>query len=155
MRLCDSDGKPDAARAPAPGRPTRAGGFVNAAILDRAAGVVRVRWYADAESAPAWEATTRLDTRILYLALLDADASGRVYLGAHTGREQPAPPYAIVDEALVLVAYGPRGGEQDRLVLPAPPPSEDAFRELYVGDDGTVYWMRRTAAGVVVEAYRL
>jgi hypothetical protein len=41
------------------------------------------------------------------------------------------------------------------MTLPAPPPREESFRDLYVGDDGTIYWMRRTATGVVVEAYRL
>lgn len=155
MRLADAAGNADRARAPAPGRPTRAGRFVNAAIVDKQSGTVRVRLYDDAESAPAWETTVRVGAPILYLALLDGDAAGRVYLGAHTGREQPTAPYAIVDESLVLVALSATGTEQDRLVLPAPPPREEAFRDLYVGDDGTIYWMRRTAAGVVVEAYRL
>ncbi len=155
MQLADSDGRAADVRAPAPGRPTRAGRFVAAAIADRQSGSVRVRLYADAESAPAWETTVRLGAPVLYLALADGDAAGRVYLGARTGREQATPPYAIVDESLVLVALDDAGREQARLTLPAPPATEEAFRELYVGDDGTIYWMRRSAAGVVVEAYRL
>jgi hypothetical protein len=91
----------------------------------------------------------------MFLALLDGDASGRVYIGAHTGHEAAAPPYAITDETLVVVALAADGSEAGRLTLPAPPPSEAAFRDLYVGDDGTIYWMRRTPAGVVIEAYRI
>ena len=41
-----------------------------------------------------------------------------------------------------------------QLSAPAPPPREEAFRDLAVGDDGTIYWMQRTPGGVVLEAYR-
>ncbi|MGZ3428698.1 MAG: hypothetical protein ACXVCV_18725, partial [Polyangia bacterium] len=155
LRLADARGAADGARTPAPGRPTRAGTFLSAAIVDRAAGRARISLYDDLKGDLAWQTTVDFGAPILFLALLDADASGRVYIGAHTGRESAAPPYAISDESLTLVALTPDGNEGARLTLPAPPPHEESFRDLYVGDDGTIYWMRRTAAGVVVEAYRL
>jgi len=91
----------------------------------------------------------------MFLALLDADAAGEVFVAAHTGHESRTPPFRIEDESLTVVKLTRDGAPAGRLTLPAPPPREEAFRDLYVGDDGTVYWMRRTAAGVVIEAYRL
>lgn len=154
-RITDAEGMPDTTHTPAPGRPTRVGSYVNGAIVDRTAGRARVAYYATLDNTPTWQATVDFGAPIMFLALLDADASGRVYVGAHTGKEAPNPPYAIGDEALTIVALDTNGSERARMTVPAPPPREESFRDLYVGDDGTIYWMRRTAAGVVVEAYRL
>jgi hypothetical protein len=154
LHLCDAEGRADAARRSAPGRPTRDGRFVAAAIVDRDGGHAQVRVFGS-DGAPAWGATVDFGAPLMFIALLDADAGGSIYAGAHTGHESAAPPYRIEDEALTLVALTPDGAERARLTVPAPPPHEEAFRDLYVGDDGTIYWMRRTSAGVVVEAYRL
>ena len=102
-----------------------------------------------------WETTVDFGAPLMFIALLDGDAAGRIYIGAHTGHEATQPPYAITDETLVIVAIARDGNVAGRLTLPATPPREESFRDLYVGDDGTIYWMRRTAAGVVVEAYRI
>ncbi|HEX8952493.1 MAG TPA: hypothetical protein VF945_11645, partial [Polyangia bacterium] len=150
-----ASGAPSAAHQPLPGRPTRAGRFVAAAIVDRAAGRARVTLADDAGGDQAWQTTVDFGAPLMFVALLDGDAAGRIYIGAHTGHESPAPPYAIADETLVVVALAADGTEAGRLTLPAPPPREESFRELFVGDDGTIYWMRRTPAGVVVEAYRI
>lgn len=143
----------DGART-APGRPTRDGRFVAGAIVDRAAGRARVQVFAG-DGTPAWDAVVDFGAPLMFLALLDGDAGGSIYVGAHTGRESATPPYRIDDESLTLVALGPDGRERARLTLPAPPPREEAFRELWLGDDGTLYWMRRSDGGVTVEAYRL
>jgi hypothetical protein len=155
LRLAGADGSADAAHTVAPGRPTRAGNFVSAAIVDRAAGRARVSECDDMKGDLVWQTTVDFGAPLMFIALLDGDAAGRVYIGAHTGHESTSPPYAIGDESLTVVALAPDGNEAGRLTLPAPPPKEESFRDLYVGDDGTIYWMRRTAAGVVVEAYRL
>jgi hypothetical protein len=155
VRLADAEGGPDGAHLAAPGRPTRAGTYVAAAIADRAAGRARVSLFTAIDNTPAWQVTVDFGAPLMFLALLDGDAAGRVYVGAHTGRESTSPPYAVVDESLTIVALGADGTEAGRITLPAPPPREESFRDLYVGDDGTIYWMRRTAAGVVVEAYRI
>lgn len=154
-RIADADGMPDATHLPAPGRPTRAGHFVSAAIVDRAQGRARVSLFTGLDNAPAWQTVVDFGAPLLYLALLDGDAAGRTYIGAHTGRESASPPYAVTNETLTVIALAPDGSEAGRLTLPAPPPREESFRDLYVGDDGTIYWMRRTPAGVVVEAYRI
>ena len=154
-RIADADGMPDGTHLPAPGRPTRAGHLVSAAIVDRAAGRARVSFFSALDNAPAWQTVVDFGAPLLYVALLDGDAAGRTYIGAHTGRESASPPYAVTNETLTVIALGPDGSEAGRLTLPAPPPREESFRDLYVGDDGTIYWMRRTPAGVVVEAYRI
>jgi len=155
QRITDPEGMPDSAHVPAPGRPTRAGSFVAAAIADRAAGRASVTFYATLANTPTWQVTVDFGAPIMFLTVLDADAAGRVYIGAHTGNEGAAPPYAIINESLTIIALGSGGSEAARMTVPAPPPREESFRDLYVGDDGTIYWMRRTATGVVVEAYRL
>lgn len=154
LRLGDAEGRVDPARPTVPGRPLRDGRFVAAAIADKQAGRARVQVF-DAGGAKAFDTTVDFGAPLLYLALLDGDAAGSIYLGAHVGHEAPSPPYRIDDEALSLVALTADGSLRAQRVLPAPPPREESFRDLYVGDDGTIYWMRRTAAGVVVEAYRL
>lgn len=154
LELADAEGRAVASRPRAPGRPLPDGRFVTGAIADRAAGTARVR-VLDGDGNPAWEAAVSFGAPLMFLALLDGDSAGDVFVGAHVGHESPAPPYRIEDEALVLVALGPDGRERARLTLPAPPPAEESFRDLSVGDDGTIYWMRRTASGVVIEAYRL
>ena len=83
-------------------------------------------------------------------------AAGRVFVAVHTARESPTPPYALVDERLRVAALEDDGSAVPaQLDVDAPPPREEAFRDLSVGDDGTIYWMRRTPDGVVIEAYRL
>jgi hypothetical protein len=154
LRLIDGAGNLDASRRAAPGRPTRDGRFVSAAIVDRAAGRIRLQLF-NSDGSPAWSEAIDCGAPIMYIALLDSDAAGDLFIAAHTGHESAAPPYRITDETLVAIALGPSGGELGRLTLPAPPPPDEAFRDLYVGDDGTLYWMRRTPAGVEIMSYRL
>jgi hypothetical protein len=150
-----ADGRAPTTPPTAPGRPTRDGGFVAAAIVDRNAGTVVVHRFA-ADGSPRWDALVRLGAPILFLALVDADAAGEVYVAAHTGQPSATPPYAIVDERLRVAAVANDGSVvPSQLSVPAPPPREETFRDLSVGDDGTIYWMRRTPDGVVIEAYRL
>jgi hypothetical protein len=154
LRLVDAAGNADAARTPAPGRPTRDGRFVNAAIADRNAGTARVQLF-DAGGQAAWAVDVGFGAPIMYIALLDSDAAGDLFIAAHTGHEATTAPFKIEDETLCAIALSPSGDELGRLTLPAPPPAEEAFRDLAVGDDGTLYWMRRTPAGVQLESYRL
>jgi hypothetical protein len=155
LQLLDAGGAPVAARANAPGRPTRDGGYVSAAITDRAAGTITVQRF-DAAGKARWDALVPLGAPILYIALLDADAAGNVYVAAHVGHPAATAPYAIADETLRISGIDVDGRVAPApLIVPAPPPREEAFRDLAVGDDGTIYWMRRTPGGVVIEAYRL
>jgi hypothetical protein len=154
-RVATADGNSDPARPSLPGRPSRDGrDFLSGAIADRAAGTAIVRAL-DAAGQPLWQATVAFGAPLLYIVLLDSDAAGNVYVGAHVGHESTAPPYAIVDEQVIIAGLGPDGATRGALALPAAPSEEEAFREFTVGDDGTIYRMLRSEAGVVVEAYRL
>jgi hypothetical protein len=155
VRLADQDGNGSSDRPTLPGRPTRDGRlYLNGAIADRAAGAVVVRAF-ERDGTLAWEAPLSLGAPVVLIALLDSDAAGSVYFGAIVGRESAAPPYRVVDPELILRALTPDGRERGALVLPWVPAEEESFRELTVGDDGTIYRMRRTAEGVVVERYRI
>jgi len=154
LGLLDAGGAALPSRPALPGRPTRDGGYVSAALADRAAGTVAVRRFG-ADGAPVWDTVVDFGAPLLFIALLDADAAGVVYVAVHTGHERSSAPYDIVDETLRIAAIDTDGrAHAAELSLPAPPPREEAFRDLSVGDDGTIYWMRRTPGGVVIEAYR-
>jgi hypothetical protein len=154
--LIDGDGNADSGRRPVPGRPTRSGQrLVSAGIADRQAGTARVAVLDARSGSPVWDATVSFGAPIMYIALVDADAADDVVIAAHTGHEASTPPYRIEDETLAAIALSPSGDELGRMTQPAPPPPEEAFRDLWLGDDGTLYWMRRSTTGVQVEAYRL
>lgn len=142
-------------RATLPGRPRRDGGiYLRCAIADRKAGIVRLdAMFAD--SVPAWTVNLPLGAPVLRIALCDSDAAGNTYVGANVGLESTTPPYAIVEEKLVLIAIDPAGSPRGTLTLPTKPAPEETFRELEVGDDGTIYRMVITDQGLVVETYRL
>jgi hypothetical protein len=154
VRIADAGGGP-VDRTTLPGRPSRDGQlFLNAAIGDRAAGQVLVSALAR-DGQLVWQTPVSLGAPVLYLVLFDSDAAGSVYLGGRVGHESAAPPYRVVDEAIVLVALSPGGAPRGSLTLPAAPSEEESFRELTVGDDGTIYRMVASADGVRIEAYRL
>jgi hypothetical protein len=158
--LFDAAGTPSPRRAHVPGRPTRDGGYVSAAVVNRAAGSVLVHRFS-ADGSPRWDAIVLFGAPLIYIALLDSDAAGNVFLGVHTARQSPTQPSpsGLVDETLRVAAIVDDGDggriEPEQLSVDAPPPREEGFRDLSVGDDGTIYWMRRTPDGVVIEAYRL
>jgi hypothetical protein len=155
VRVALADGTSDAERPTAPGRPSRDGRqWLSGAIADRAAGTALVRGL-DADGNVRWQELVSLGGPILYLTLLDSDGAGNVYLAGHTGRESAQPPYPLVGEELVIVGLGPEGAPRGMLALPASPPAAESYRELAIGDDGTIYRMVLTAGGVVVETYRL
>ncbi len=153
VRVADSDGSSDADRPTAPGRPSRDGRvYLSGAIVDRAAGSVTVRGL-DGSGALLWQSTVGLGAPILYLSLLDSDAAGNVYLAGHVGRSSLQPPYLIEDEQLIVVSLSPDGTPRGSLSLEAAPPEAESFRDLTVGDDGTLYRMVLGPSGVTIETY--
>lgn len=142
-------------RSTLPGRPRRDGGiYLRCAIADRKAGIVRLdAMFAD--SVPAWGVSLPLGAPVIRVALCDSDLAGNTYVGANVGLESTTPPYAIVEEKLILIAVDPAGTPRGTLTLPTKPAPEETFRELEVGDDGTIYRMVITDQGLVVETYRL
>src|SRR5207248_8899371 len=75
LRLVDGNGNLDATRRAAPGRPTRDGRFVAAAIADRAAGTARVQLF-NRDGSAAWSELVDFAGPIMFIALLDSDAAG-------------------------------------------------------------------------------
>jgi hypothetical protein len=154
VRVAFANGHSDPERATAPGRPSRDGRqWLSGAIADRAAGTALVRGLGD-DGQARWQALVLLGAPILYLSLLDSDGAGNVYLAGHTGSESAQPPYSITDEQLVIVGLGPEGTPRGLLALPAARPAAESYRELAIGDDGTIYRMVLGPAGVTVESYR-
>jgi hypothetical protein len=155
LRIADANGTASTDRPTLPGRPRRDGrAFLNGAITDRGAGLVSVRAF-DAAGTLLWETPVGMGAPVLHLVLLDSDLAGNVYVAGEVGRESPNPPYQLTDLKVVIVALAANGSLRATLTVDAAPAAEESFRPLAVGDDGTVYRMRRTAEGVVVEAFRL
>jgi hypothetical protein len=154
VRVALANGNSDADRPTAPGRPSRDGrDYLSGAIADRSAGTALVRAL-DADGNVLWQQVVSLGAPILHLTLVDSDAFGNVYVAGHTGSESKAPPYSIVDEKLVIISLSPDGSPRGMMALPAEPPATEIFRELAIGDDGTIYRMVSSDAGVIVETYR-
>ncbi len=146
---------PAGPRQTLPGRPRRDGGiYLRCAIADRKAGIVRLEAVLR-DGTPAWTVNLPLGAPVLRIRLVDSDLTGSSYVGAEVGLESSTPPYAIVDQKLVLVAIDPAGQPRGTLALPSKPSPEETFRELTVGDDGTIYRMVITDQGVTIETYRL
>jgi hypothetical protein len=154
VRVALANGNSDPDRPTAPGRPSRDGSdFLSAAIADRAVGTALVRAL-DLDGNVLWQQLVSLGAPILHLTLVDSDAFGNVYLAGHTGRGSAAPPYSIVDEKLVIISLSHDGSPRGMMALDAAPPATESFRELAIGDDGTIYRMVSSDSGVTIETYR-
>lgn len=152
-RIADAAGN-TVPREQLPGRPTRDGRwFVTAAIADRGQGTVRLRAFDRATRQPAWESTVSVEAPLLAVLMLDSDRQGMIYLGATTGHESPQPPFAIVDEAIVVVRVGMGGQARGAIRLPVPPGPDETFRSLSVDDDGDILALQPGPAGLDVVRY--
>ncbi len=146
---------PSGERQTLPGRPRRDGGiYLRGAIADRKAGIVRLEALLR-DGVSAWAVNLPYGAPVLRIVLLDSDRAGNAYVGATVGLEAASPPYAIVEEKLVIIAVDPAGTPRGTLTLPGRGATEETFRELSVGDDGTLYRMVTSDEGVRVETYRI
>lgn len=154
VRVAGADGQPADLQETIPGRPSRDGKlFLKAGVIEKPEGRVYVQAH-DAQLKLAWETPLNLGRPLLHLLLLDSDIKGNVYLGAEVGQEDPAT-HDFVDLATLVIRLDPAGHLDG--VLELPPTTADAaetFRPLVIGDDGTVYHMVPSTAGVTVTAYR-
>jgi len=152
--VADKDGKQTDLEQVLPGRPTRDGKqFIKAGIASRKAGKVYVQSH-DIKGALLWEVPLTLDRPVLQILLLASDSSGRIYLGAEVGREDPQT-QKTVDQATAVQRLSRLGKPDGVLLLPASTtdPAE-TYRPLSVSPDGVVYQMLPSALGVTVTAYR-
>ncbi|MFO0579560.1 MAG: hypothetical protein U1A78_36645 [Polyangia bacterium] len=155
VRIADGSGASLSERQELPGRPSRDGHLIlAAALLDRAAGTVRVRAFQRATLQPLWERAVQLEAPVLHILLLDSDRSGRVYVAAAIGHEDPNPPYKLVDESITAVRLDSGGSERGRLHLPPLPDADEAMRPLAVDDSGDLFVMAPTPQGLELRRYR-
>jgi hypothetical protein len=154
VRVADGSGASTGERTELPGRPSRDGRLIlAAALLDRAAGTVRVRAFHRATLQPAWERALQLEAPVLHILLLDSDRAGRVYLAAAIGHEDPNPPYKLLDESITAVRLDSGGSERGRLRLPPLPDADETLRPLAVDDGGDLFVMAPTPQGLEIRRY--
>jgi hypothetical protein len=137
-----------------PGRPSRDGRlYLKAAVVEKSAGRIYVQAHAQKDRDLAWETPLNLGRPLLHLLMLDSDRSGQVYVAAEVGQEDPQT-HAFHDLATLVIRLSPEGRLDGVLSLP-PTTAEAAetFRPLVVGDDGTIYHMLVTEAGLQVTAH--
>ncbi len=152
VRIGDTSGQPDAERPTLAGRPTRDGrALLRAELVDRAAGVVRVRLLDRQTGQERLARNVSLGTPLFAIAQLDSDRSGRVYLAVHAGRETPSG--EVVGEELRVACLGPSLEPRGMARLPPNVLPDESFRDLAVTDDGRLLYMHRTTAGVTVDTY--
>ncbi len=141
----------DPRRPAEPGRPSRDGRYyLWAAIADRAAGVANVRVF-DRDANLVWAQPVSFPRAIIHLLLLDSDRRGYLYVGGLVGDDTGETLTSLSTVVLRLrLADGALAGA---ITLPANTSPDEVFRELSVGDDGTVYQMMPGADGLTVSAY--
>jgi hypothetical protein len=151
VRIADADGHEDTARPTLWGRPTRDGAqLLRAEITDRGRGVVRVSVAARENGAMDWSTEVSVENPVLYLAMLDSDARGRVYVAVETGVVTAE----SVRDAATFVARLDRAGAVDATMrLPALAGGDEVFRPMCVDAEGAVYVMDPTREGVEVARY--
>ncbi len=153
VRLADASGHADRDRPTLWGRPTRDGKqLLRAAITDRAAGTLTVSVAARSNGAMDFASTVTLDGPILHLVLLDSDRRGRIYAAAAIGRPGPA---GVTDERVAVVRLERDGRVSGRIALPALPEADEVFRPVAVDDDGAIYELVSSPAGLAVVRFEL
>ncbi|MFO0646655.1 MAG: hypothetical protein U0326_10485 [Polyangiales bacterium] len=153
VRVADAEGHEDTSRPTLWGRPTRDGGqLLRAAIEDRARGVLRVSVAARSNGAMDWSTAVPAGAPVLYLAMLDSDARGRVYVAAETGVVSAEGPRDLA----TFVARLDRAGVVEVAVrLPPLAGGDEVFRPMSVDDEGAVYVMDPSREGLVIARYAL
>ncbi len=151
VRVADANGREDPDRPTLWGRPSRDGAqLLRASIEDPARGVLRVSVAARANGAMDWSSTVSTDAPVLYLAMLDSDARGRVYVAAATGR---ASPDGARDVATFVARLDGAGAVEATMTLPALAGGDEVFRPMRVDDEGAVYVMAPSREGVEITRY--
>lgn len=156
VRIADADGNADAERPELPGRPTRDGRVVvSVVILDRAGAKAAVTAFQRETLELAWRQDVVFSMPIVQILMVDSDLAGNVYVAAHVGRESDREPYMIVEEVIQVVKLGTTGELLGSIDLPASSTGDENLRPLSVGDDGAIYAMQPTEAGMTVGRYEV
>ena len=155
VRIAGADGRFDAERKVAPGRPSRDGSaFVKAARAGRRSPLVTVSVFGR-DATPRWQRTLLFARTVMNLVLLDTDLGGHLFVAALVADEATAAPFALEGLAIEVLRVGlADGADGGALILRAPQGPEESFRELAITDDGEVLQMLPQPDGMRIESYR-
>jgi hypothetical protein len=147
VRVGGSDGKADPTRPEVPGRPSRDGkAWLTANIVDSAAGVVMLTVIDRPTNAHRFTRQYTLMGVVPALDLLDSDLAGTVYLGAVV--QTPSPSGGEAVPSIAVLCLDPHDGHPvGHAMFPANADADETFKEITLGDDGTLYFLHRTESG--------
>jgi hypothetical protein len=151
-RVGDLAGRVDNERQKLDGRPSKDGkSLVSVRLLDREGGKFMVRVVDRSTDELRLQKQVVMTKPLIDLVFLDTDLEGRIYAGAHVGRE--IEPGKLSGEAIHVVCLGSTGAVEGTAVLPANTGGEETFRDLSLLGDGVLVYMERSEQGVVVREY--
>jgi hypothetical protein len=154
VRIGKTDGKADQARGEVPGRPSKDGAnYFTLMLVDAPQGLVALTAVAKATLEHRFTRQLAFGQPLVNLVLLDTDASGVTYVGAHVelpGSTLESPKLGVV----VLCVDGRDGSPLGRSAFVGNTVAEESFRELTVGGDGSILFLRRTEQSASLERYR-
>jgi hypothetical protein len=149
VRIADAQGRPEEPRSSVPGRFSLDGRSLLTALREGShAAVVLARPADDPGRTPDLFARVEFPLPVLQLCALESDRLGRVFLGASLARFEEREPYAVLEEAEVVVILQPDGREAGRVVFPARSMPEEQFRPILVTPDGVIYQLGFTPYGI-------
>lgn len=148
VKVGDTTGAPAEPRTEVPGRPSQDGqSYLNAGIIDAAAGRVYVAAVDRASGAHRFTRELRMKGEVHGIVLLDSDKAGTIYFAVELHQE-PATHW-IVLQCLEPLRGTPVGGA----ILPANTMPEETFRDLTALEDGGVLLALRSLSGVSYQRY--
>jgi len=137
------------------GRPSRDGQqLIQAAITSRNTGNLVVRGL-DLDGTQRWESALFTSPIILSIVLCETDSAGDVFVGVTHAMTTST--HDLTGETLDLFRLRSDGTPVGHTSVAHAPSTLEHFRELSVGDDGTVYWMHPAAdgSGIVVDSFSI
>jgi hypothetical protein len=121
------------------GRPSKDGTLLLTAVLQPAEGRAILNAQDRKSGSLRFARSIPYPKPLRGIVLLDTDAQGTIYLGTNAG-SPPATHIACLDAS--------DGRVKGRVALQTSPVPEESFRDLAVGDDGTIVYAIRTEDGV-------
>ncbi len=154
VRIGSVTGKADPERGDVPGRPSKDGAsYLTASLANAAVGLATVTSIARATLEHRFTRQVSFGQPLMSLVMLDSDASGLISLGALVegpGSRPEQPVFAIS----VVCLDGVDGQPVGRTSFAANTVADEAFKELTLSPDGTIFFLRRTEQDAQLERHR-
>lgn len=154
VRIGTTSGVRDTERGEVPGRPSRDGAaYFTATLVAPAQGLVALTAIAKATLEHRYTRQLSIGAGVLSIVLLDSDPTGVVALGVQVERPDSTPELPAL-HIVVLCVDGRDGQVLGRVDFPANQGADETFRELAMGPDGSIVFLRRTERGAQLERHR-